>query len=258
MNIYPRIGRSFLISLALHLILATVLMFITFTQYPGKEKPVLDVDFIAIDSLGTPMPRVIPIESPAPPLPLTNLQFAPHTVTPKVRGAIAGASKSSGFAVKGTSVTRGVRLSSTHVSVTSQASIRDDTPNLARLPIGSEVTESAEFEGDVNLGVAGVGGTHGNNSKVNSGPRRSARMGNIQVRKVPASMPGIASLISENKTADAQDTLADVTDRIVLGGEIPPLPKGEPGGIIVGRGADITGRLNLVRLDDPLHPSVYG
>jgi len=91
-----------------------------------------------------------------------------------------------------------------------------------------------------------------------SGKQRGVFSQNIQVESTPAKMAGIGSLVSKSQVADADDVLNDITDNVVLGGEIPPLPKGEPGGIIVGRGNDIKGRLNLVRLNDPLHPSLYG
>ena len=66
---------------------------------------------------------------------------------------------------------------------------------------------------------------------------------------------GIGSLVGAEGASNIDDTLANVTEQVTLGGGVPELPSGSPGAIVVGRGQDIMGRLNLARFEDPLHPS---
>ena len=66
---------------------------------------------------------------------------------------------------------------------------------------------------------------------------------------------GLSSLIDAEGAANIEDTLSDVDEKVALGGGIPELPHGTPGAIVVGRGRNIRGRLNLARFEDPLHPS---
>ena len=65
---------------------------------------------------------------------------------------------------------------------------------------------------------------------------------------------GIGSLVGAEGATSIEDTLSDVTEKIILGGGVPELPSGSPGAIVVGRGRDIMGRLNLARFENPLHP----
>ena len=64
---------------------------------------------------------------------------------------------------------------------------------------------------------------------------------------------GIGSLVGAEGATNIEDTLSDVTEKIILGGGVPELPSGSPGAIVVGRGRDIMGRLNLARFENPLH-----
>ena len=66
---------------------------------------------------------------------------------------------------------------------------------------------------------------------------------------------GIGSLVGVEGASNIDDTLANVTEQVTLGGGVPELPLDSPGAIVVGRGQDIMGRLNLARFEDPLHPS---
>ena len=66
---------------------------------------------------------------------------------------------------------------------------------------------------------------------------------------------GPDSLVGAEGTTSIEDTLSNVAEKVTLGGGVPELPSGSPGAIVVGRGRDIMGRLNLARFEDPLHPS---
>ena len=65
---------------------------------------------------------------------------------------------------------------------------------------------------------------------------------------------GIGSLVGTEGATSIDDTLSDVTEKVILGGGVPELPSGSPGAIVVGRGRDMMGRLNLARFENPLHP----
>ena len=59
------------------------------------------------------------------------------------------------------------------------------------------------------------------------------------------------SMLGDIGVADADDTLANVAKDMILnrtGFFVPELPKGEPGGVIIGRGKEIEGRLRFGRL----------
>ena len=60
------------------------------------------------------------------------------------------------------------------------------------------------------------------------------------------------SMLNDIGVADADDTLANVAKDMILdrtGFGVPELPKGEPGGVVIGRGKDIRGYLRFPRLD---------
>jgi len=57
------------------------------------------------------------------------------------------------------------------------------------------------------------------------------------------------SMADTTNTTTINDTLEDITQSMSLGDiTIPPLPKGEPGGRVIGKGKDIKGVFRLVRL----------
>ena len=68
----------------------------------------------------------------------------------------------------------------------------------------------------------------------------------VQVRVDLERLPGLAMV--ENVGA-AREALSDVVENIVLGNnEVLPLPKGEPGGRVIGKGRDIRGILRFARV----------
>ncbi|MBM3242644.1 hypothetical protein FJZ31_40810 [Candidatus Poribacteria bacterium] len=263
-----RIGRALLISLVLHLSIAIALMFVTFTKVDNKrEMPFLSVSFIKLESQKTLIPRVAPLVPPVQPISPSKLksgdfshQFLPTVTSPKSRSNITGVSKSSSELVANvTPTSHGVRLGAADLPVTNQAVAQDKTSALAHLPTEPSAVESRQLKSELAFGETGAAGSEvgqGQDSNINK--QRGVFPKGVQVESTSAKMSGIGSLVSKSQVANEDDVLADITDNVVLGGEIPSLPKGEPGGIIVGRGNDIKGRLNLVRLNDPLHPSLYG
>ena len=70
--------------------------------------------------------------------------------------------------------------------------------------------------------------------------------GVVQVKLAFERPAGLAMVGHVGATRDA---LSDVADSITLGdAEVPPLPRGEPGGRVIGRGADIRGMFRFTRV----------
>ena len=68
----------------------------------------------------------------------------------------------------------------------------------------------------------------------------------VQVKMTFQRPPGLTMV--EN-VGVARDALGDVAESITLGNvEVPPLPKGEPGGKVIGKGKDIRGVLRFARI----------
>ena len=68
----------------------------------------------------------------------------------------------------------------------------------------------------------------------------------VQVKVTFQRSPGLAMV---GNVGVARDALGNVSDSITLGNvEVPPLPKGEPGGRVIGKGRDIRGVLRFTRI----------
>ncbi len=75
---------------------------------------------------------------------------------------------------------------------------------------------------------------------------RGVAGGAVQVKVAFERPPGLAMV--ENVGA-ARDALGDVVENITLGDvEVPPLPRGEPGGRVIGKGRDIRGVFRFTRI----------
>ena len=75
---------------------------------------------------------------------------------------------------------------------------------------------------------------------------RGVAGGTVQVKVAFERPPGLAMV--ENVGA-ARDALGDVVENITLGNvEVPPLPRGEPGGRVIGKGRDIRGVFRFTRI----------
>ena len=68
----------------------------------------------------------------------------------------------------------------------------------------------------------------------------------VQVKVTFQRPPGLAMV---DNVGVVRDALGDVAESITLGNvEVPPLPKGEPGGRVIGKGRDIRGVLRFTRI----------
>ena len=119
------------------------------------------------------------------------------------------------------------------------------------LPIESDAPLAAGLSGNSSLsGTGSIGGGGG------SGVGRGAfGLGGGVNQTRTRGRAGLGSLVGAEGASNIEDTLANVTEQVTLGGGVPELPSGSPGAIVVGRGRDIMGRLNLARFEDPLHPA---
>ena len=68
----------------------------------------------------------------------------------------------------------------------------------------------------------------------------------VRIKVDPERLPGLAMVENVGAT---HETLSDVVETIVLGNdEVLPLPKGEPGGRVIGKGKDIRGVFRFARI----------
>jgi hypothetical protein len=68
----------------------------------------------------------------------------------------------------------------------------------------------------------------------------------VQVKMTIQRPPGLAMV---DNVGVVRDALSDVVESITLGNvEVPPLPRGEPGGRVIGKGRDIRGVLRFTRI----------
>ncbi len=75
---------------------------------------------------------------------------------------------------------------------------------------------------------------------------RGVAGGAVQVKVAFERPPGLAMV---EHVGAARDALGDVVENITLGNvEVPPLPRGEPGGRVIGKGRDIRGVFRFTRI----------
>ena len=103
---------------------------------------------------------------------------------------------------------------------------------------------SSRIAGSVSAGTESSSSVERGDFGLASGVNQTRTRGNV----------GIGSLVGTEGATNIDDTLTNVTEKIILGGGVPELPAGSPGAIVVGRGRDMMGRLNLARFENPIHP----
>jgi len=117
------------------------------------------------------------------------------------------------------------------------------SPN-ATLP---QVTTHADLpESDVPgaLAFSGPVATAPNTGPSNIG--RGIARGIVQVKVAFEQPPGLTMV---KQVGAARDALGDVVESITLGNaDVPPLPRGEPGGRVIGKGRDIKGVFRFARI----------
>ena len=254
-----RIPLVWMVSLIIHVCLAVVVGYIAISSQPQKAQDAIDLSFFTITSPQAAKRDVI--QKPAVvTTPVPDLRVVPQTETTPRRTTVARAMRSSATAAPAASLMTGAPAAprGQKIKVPSASPVIQHTAQplstAAKLPTASDGLPTAGLpsEGGITDGIsAGVGDGLG------SGTGRGAFGSGAGLGQGRAQSRGrLNSLVEGAGAANINASLSDVTENIVLGNGVRPLPKGSPGAIIQGRGTELIGQLNLVRLDDPLHPNL--
>ena len=247
-----------MVSLVLHGCLAIVVGYVAISSNQQKAQDAIDVSFFIVtppqaaqrDLISKP----VVVATPVPDLTVVaQTETAPRRTTRTVKASMTAAAPAA-------PVTAGspAALKTQQVNVSNSSSLLQHTAEplttTAALPTTSDALPPAGLRSS-GLTTDGIGTGIGDNLGAGAGRGAfGAEVGVTQGRG--QSHVGLDSLVTSDGAANVNASLSDVTENVVLGNGIPPLPKGSPGAIIQGRGKEILGRLNLVRLDDPLHPNL--
>ena len=253
-----RIPLAWMVSFVLHICLAIVVGYVAISSNPQKAQDAIDVSFFIV----TP-PQAAQRDLISKPVvvatPVPDLSVAPQTETTTPRRTTR-AVKTSMAAAPTAPLTAGspAALKTQQVNVSNSSSVLQHTSEplstAAVLPTTSDALPAAGLRSS-GLTTDGIGTGIGDNLGTSAGRGDfGAEVGVTQGRG--PGHAGLDSLVKGDGAANVNAALSDVTENVVLGNGVPALPKGSPGAIIQGRGKEILGRLNLVRLDDPLHPNL--
>ena len=253
--------RFWFVSLVVHLCLATVFSFIIINQTTPSDVDALEVSILKVQPVPTVKKTPQIVAPPVMPTPTPNFEIERQSTpsqtrtmtTRQVRSTSVSAPKAAAVAAPVSQPSaQSVR---TEISVQGASQVNDQPAHslatAVDLPIESDAPLAAGLSGNSSLSGAGsIGGGGG------SGVGRGAfGLGGGVSQTRTRGHAGIGSLVGAEGASNIEDTLSNVTEKVALGGGVPELPSGSPGAIVVGRGRDIMGRLNLARFEDPLHPS---
>ena len=250
--------RFWFVSLVLHLCLAMVFSFIIINQTTLNDVDALEVSILKVKPV-PPVKKTPRIEAPiVMPPPTPKFQIEPQSVLAQTRAFTTYPVKSTSVSVPKT-VAVDVPVSQpraqsarTQIAVQGASQANDRPAQLATavdLPLQSDASLAAGLSGNSSLSGTGSIGE-------GSGVGRGAfGLGGGVNQTRTRGHAGLGSLVGAEGASNIDDTLANVTEKVTLGGGVPELPSGSPGAIVVGRGRDMMGRLNLARFEDPLHPS---
>ena len=252
-----RIPLAWMVSLALHVCLAIVVGYVAISSNQQKAQDAIDVSFFIVtppqaaerDLISKP----VAIATPVPDLRVVpQTEAAPRRTTRTVKASMTAAPT----ARLNTGSPAALRTQQVNVSNSSSVLQHTAEPlsTAAVLPTTSDALPTAGLRSS-GLTTDGIGTGIGDN--VGTGAGRGAFGSEVGVTQGQGhNHAGLDSLVKGDGAANVNASLSDVTENVVLGNGIPPLPKRSPGAIIQGRGKEIIGRLHLVRLDDPLHPNL--
>lgn len=254
--------RFWYISLTVHLCLAIVFSFIAINQTNLRDVDALNVGIYQVE----PVPTVKKLSVVKPPTALPaatpEFQIDPQLASAQTRALTTQpANTTPEYAIKSVPMDPPVSPSpaeSVHSEIAAQEAARISRVNhhTAQLPatavnlpsqVNASLTVARSAAGSHSDGIGNEGGSSIGRGDFNT---QGGADGTWMRDRV-----GLSSLIDAEGAANIEDTLSDVDEKVALGGGIPELPHGTPGAIVVGRGRNIRGRLNLARFEDPLHPS---
>jgi len=239
------IGRtavSFWISFILHFAVALVVgMSIVYTESETVQKWV-ETTFLEPKKPPKPKARETAVKKPVikPTVPTETMAVQQFQVTPRVTTAAI---------IRTTTVTPQTAIEFSNKVVKVEAPVN---PNVPRVISPNQPMPQVMTTADIPIsdapGALAFSAPIASTAKI-SGPsvaRRETVTG-IQVKE--EKMLGL-SMIETTSAANLEDALKDLVEKISLEKQsvVPPLPKGEPGGRVIGRGKEIIGVFRFVRL----------
>ena len=244
------VSRSWFISLAIHLCLAAIIgaYLVTQTQ-PFKDLMGVEV----LQSAKTPpkpqvrRPVIKPVQKPEVPVKNTVV-VEPVKIQTRATNA----------AIVRTATVRSQTVSAfSNQALKLNAPVNPNVPKLVNsyAPVSQVVTHTDAPVSDAPGALAwsspvvtGTGKDGGHIGRGIGGSGRGISGGTVQVKITNVfKLPVELTMIRE--VGAVRDALDGVVDGIMLGNlEVPPLPHGEPGGRVVGRGPDIRGVFRFTRL----------
>ena len=253
-----RIPLAWMVSIVLHVCLAIVVGYVAISSNQQKAQDAIDVSFFIVTppqaAQRDPISKPVVVATPVPNLKVVpQAEATPRRTTRTVKISMTAAP------------TAPLSAGSPDALRTQQVNVPNSSPVLqhtteplstaAVLPATSDALPTAGLRSSSGLTIGGIGTGIGDNLGTGTG-RGAFDSGAGVTQGRGQNHAGLDSLVEGAGVANINASLSDVTENIVLGNGVPPLPKGSPGAIIQGRGKEILGRLNLVRLDDPLHPNL--
>ena len=256
-----RMYRFWFISLAIHICLAIVFSFITINQINLRDDDALNVSILKVKPV-KPVEKLPHVKtlSVAPIIPMPDFEIEPQLTSARSRALTTHQARSNSvFTTKAAAVdtlTSQFPLQSTRTEISVQGIVgRSQADRHSDQPLGTAADLSIQSNAPLAAGLSG-GGSFSDGEEGGGSVGHSAFSSGSNVDRTRESgRVGLTSLIDVEGAANIDDTLSDVAEKVALGGGVPELPHGTPGAIVVGRGRNIRGRLNLARFEDPLHPS---
>jgi len=253
-------GGSFLISIIIHGIAIVILMFYVFRINEKIEKTIEAV-FYEPKPKTTPRPRQKHIPKIAPKPVVQTQDFIPsgNVKADSPRTALVGTMQSATQPATVTEysnrrLTQGspsaLKNNQMVTQVATAAKIaKADNISLSELSALGTASKGTGLLSDKAQagGSDGSAGSGKGRGTFGSGSEQGGSGSTLDGKRV-----GL-SISDTTNTTTITDTLEDITQSMSLGDRtIPPLPKGEPGGRVIGKGKDIKGVFRLVRLKHDL------
>ena len=248
-----------MVSFVLHVCLAIVVGYVAISPQQQKVQDTFDVSFFIVTppqvAQREPISKPVVVATPVP-----DLKIVPQTETTPRRTTVTKAAKASVTAAPTAPLTAGspAALRTQRVNFpNSPHTLQHTTEPLSTAAVLPTTSDALPIAGLRSNGGTTDGVSSGIGDGVGTGTGRGAFGSGAGVTQGRGqNRAGLDSLVEGAGAANINVSLSDVTENMVLGNGVPQLPKGSPGAIIQGRGKEIIGTLNLVRLDDPLHPNL--
>ncbi len=255
-----RIPLAWMVSLVIHACLGVAVAYFAISSQQMKVKDTIDLSFFIVTPPQAAKRDIVPKPEVVVAVPVPDLKVVPQTDTTPRRTTVAREARSSTTAAPAASLMGGAPAAprGQQVKVASTSPVLQHTAQ----PLTTAAQLPTESDGLPTAGLPSAGGitdgiSDGLGDGLGSGTGRGAfGSGSGVVQGRTQNRGRLNSLVEAAGVANVNASLSDVTENMVLGNGVPELPKGSPGAIIQGRGTQIIGRLNLVRLDDPLHPNL--